>query len=397
LPRPAAIVLAALCLLLTGPVVLALAGGRTVVPIAGLTGPGIQVAGALRTNDGGAILAVRILNRFGSSRGRILAARLRADGSLTLAYGSEGLSTLDLGHSLQPTALAIDPATGDAWIGTRIGGSGPAEIVALDSRGGLRESFGRRGVLRLPAGDDGGPVALAWRHGALLIAAGETPCRGCSLSVRNPASGRLIAAGSLSAAELAPAGCGGASVASAVFVGRQIELTTRAAPGSRCHALILALGRNLLPAASAGPPAPSPPGSTSIVISTSEAGSCIAGSDSRRIAVSPLTYGTSAGVAAAPPGRLVALVPLGARSCAALIQTPRGRATVAQMSAGDHRAVTEVLPAAIAPLSMFRCHQHLLVIGATDSGHEHAAVIVPVPIRRGKFAAIASAASTGCR
>jgi hypothetical protein len=74
------------------------------------------------------------------------------------------------------------------------------------------------------------------------------------------------------------------------------------------------------------------------------------------------------------------------------------------MGTGDGRSVVDRLPAAIAPLAMFRCHQHLLVIGSTRSGAERAAVLTPVPVRRGEFAirasrasaAALSASSTGC-
>lgn len=134
---------ASLCLLLAGS---ALALGRDLtVPIPGLAGSAIETAGALRTNDGGAVLAAKIRDRTGSSRGRIVTARLLADGALNLAYGSEGVSTIHVDPRLQLTALAIDPASGDAWIGARVGKAGPAEILAVDDRGDLRKSFGAHG------------------------------------------------------------------------------------------------------------------------------------------------------------------------------------------------------------------------------------------------------------
>jgi hypothetical protein len=408
LTRRISIGVVAACLLLTGPV-LAAPAGEVTVPISGLAGPGIQMASAQRTSDGGAILASWIPSRAGSARGRTLTARVLADGALDLAYGGHGIATVPVDPRQRLTALAIDPATGAAWIGMRLGARGPGEIVALNGAGGVRTSFGRRGVLALPAADAGGPVALAWQRGALLIAAGAAPCRGCSVSIRDPRSGEVIALGRLSPSEIAPAGCAGAAISSAVFVGAQVELTTTTSASPACRALIVALNRSLRPAGSAGPPAPAPPDAqaTSIVIVTSGVGACIASTDATRIAISPWGSGlASARSAGAPLGRLVALVPLGAGACSALIAGPRGRATVAQMSAGDGRAVTTGLPRAVAPLTMFRCHRHLLVVGATGR-RRRAAVIVAVPIRRGSFAggalaggvrgARAAAASTGCR
>jgi hypothetical protein len=392
----------ALCVLLAGPVLGALAA-QVVVPIPGLTGGHIQVAGALRTNDGGAILASRITNGGDSSRGRMVVARLLADGALSLAYGSEGLSTLRVSAQLRPTALAIDPASGEAWIGARIGQTGRGEIIALNGNGARRRSFANEGVLRLPAADDGGPVALAWRQGALLIAAGETPCRGCSLSIRDPRTGRLITSSTLSPENLAPSGCH-VAVTAAVFVSVNAEfLTTRTAARSGCASLILALGSDLQPVGSPGPPAPAlpDPGASASVIATSGGASCIATTAPSHTGISPYATGSAGTAANAPAGSLTGLVPLGPGSCAALIRTPRGQATVAQMTSGDAHALTDRVPPAVTALAMFRCNQHLLVVGATGSAGRQSAVIVPVPVRRGKFAAQASIASahplsTGC-
>jgi hypothetical protein len=403
LRRLAVLWVASLCLLAAGSV-LAL-GGAPAVPIPGLTGSAIEVPGALRTNDGGAVLAARILDRRGSSRGRIATARLLADGALSLAYGREGVSNLHVDPRLQLTALAIDPGSGEAWIGARVGKAGPGEILAVDGRGDLRAGFGQRGVLRLPAADDSGPVALAWRPSALLIAAGAPPCRGCSLSIRDPTTGALRQAGTLPAADLAPPQCGEPAVTSAVFSSAATELVAaRTAGGSGCAASVLTLGQDLKPAGPSSPPTPAvaDPHATAAVVSASSGGLCIAATDPLRILIAPYPPTSGAGGAVAPRGTLLALVPLGSGSCAALIRTSGGRASVAQMSSGDRRAVIDRLPAAIAPLAMFRCHQHLLVIGATRRGREQAALVAPIPIRRGTFSARASAAalatpSTGCR
>jgi hypothetical protein len=55
--------------------------------------------------------------------------------------------------------------------------------------------------------------------------------------------------------------------------------------------------------------------------------------------------------------------------------------------------------APLVPMAMFRCHEHLLVLGASGPAARETAVIVPVPITRGPFAASAAARSTsatGC-
>jgi hypothetical protein len=400
--RATVIAFAALLLLLAGSALDALAGDLT-IPIPGLAGSGIEVAGALRTDDGGAVVAARIVERGGSSRGRILSARLLADGDVDLAYGHEGLSTLHLNPRLEPTALAIDPATGDAWIGARVGQTGAGEIVALDGRGALRKGFGAAGVLALPAADDGGPVALAWRPGALLIAAGESPCRGCSLSLRDPRTGAVTAAATLPASDLSPPGCSGTAVTSAVFASAVSELVaTRTAGGSGCTASVLALGPKLAPTAPAGPPPTlADPDASSILLSSSGSGSCLAGTDPARILIAAYAGASARTAAVAPAGMLISLVSLGPGACGALIKAAGAPARVAQMSTGDRRAVVDRLPDAIAPLAMFRCHQHLLVIGSTPSAGWRAAVIAPVPVRRGEFAVRASAtalaaSSTGC-
>jgi hypothetical protein len=72
-----------------------------------------------------------------------------------------------------------------------------------------------------------------------------------------------------------------------------------------------------------------------------------------------------------------------------------------QVGAGATGASVTALPRGVSPLAMFRCHAHVLVIGARRSGRDEQAVIVPVAVRRGRFAAAAAAAAaaratTGC-
>ncbi|MGO9753378.1 MAG: hypothetical protein ACLP22_18085 [Solirubrobacteraceae bacterium] len=393
-----------LCLLLAGPVLDAVAG-EPIVPIPGLIGGDIQVVGALRTSDGGGILAARISSSSDSAGGQIVVARLLADGALSLAYGSEGLSTLPLDPRLRPTALAVDPATGEAWIGARTGPAGRGEIIALDGDGNRLRSFAKDGVLQLPAAGDGGPVSLAWSPDGLLVAAGEARCRGCALSVRDLATGRPDRSFTLPPADLGPPGCD-IAVTAAIFANAKTELlTTRTAARRGCTSRILTLGRNLKPigpyGAKAPPPVPGSLASTSLIV-TSGGASCVAATTRSQIGISSYPSRSAPAVTPAPAGTLIALVPLGPGACAALIRTARGDATVAQMSAGNRRALSDRLPAAVAPLAMFRCNEHLLVVGTTSSAGQQYAMITPVAVGRGKFQGRVGIASvqpptTGCR
>jgi hypothetical protein len=152
---------------------------------------------ARRTADGGAVLLVRIPHRPGGSAGTTLTARVDAEGRLDLGYGYEGVARLHLGRGVVTTALAVDPATGDAWIGAR--NARRSIISRIDGTGHRQPGFGGRGVVTLPAVDDGGVRALAWRDGQLLIAAGaRSGCAGCALTLLNAANGRLLARATVS-------------------------------------------------------------------------------------------------------------------------------------------------------------------------------------------------------
>jgi len=371
-------------------VLIALAAGvasasEFVVPIPGLRAGFMRAAGALRTNDGGGVLAVRVSAGPRARRGRLVLARLEADGALVLSYGTEGLSAIPVDPSFEPTALAVDPGTGEAWVGGRVGLLG--EIVAVDGSGRRVAGFGRHGVLQLGRADRGGPVAIAWRSGALLVAAGASGCRGCSLSLRDPRSGRLLRSASLGAA----GGCVPGGVTGAVFAAGARELiSTRAAAG--CPAGALAFDRRLQPVGSS--PLPVRAAARSVVVAGDAGAACVAALASARggWVIAPAGSGTGM---AAPGGAIVSLVPLGSGACAALLSAPGRAAVVAQTGAGGRRAATDAVPRSLAPLAMFRCHSHLLVVATQASGRSRQGVIYPVAVRRGRFAA-AAARGTGC-
>lgn len=388
-------VLIACVVALASPLALAAAAGPIEVPIPGLSGGVIQVAGALRTADGGGVIAARVTVP-GTQTGALTIARVQADGAVNLAYGTLGIAQVHTSPVLEPTALAVDPS-GAAWIGARFGADGPGEVIALDANGARVRTFGSQGVLRLPAADRGGPVALAVSGGHLLIAAGATPCRGCSISVRDASTGRLLRRVTLSAATLAPAPCT-VAVTAAALAAQSSVLVSTAVRGKGCAAQIVALTKTLTASASSPAPPLADTAARSSTLVPDGASWCLAASDVKHVNLLAWASGrwTSA---AAPAGTLVALAPLGAGACAALIRTSRPGAVVAQMSAGSSRVSADTIPSSLTPLGMFRCNRHLLVIAG--AARDRTAVIVPVPVRRGPFvhAALASAASagTGCR
>jgi len=379
---------ALLCALALG--VFAQAAGAPVIPIAGIAGGDVRVVATLRTADGGAILLARVASSPGDAQGRVIVARLEADGSLDLAYGDAGLVTLPVGAGALPTALAVEPARGDAWIGLSTGHSGAGMIVALDTHGRPASAFGAHGILTLAGGDAGGPLALDWRANRLLLAAGTSPCRGCRLSVRDAIRGTALRTATLARGALGPPGCSTA-VGGAVFTAADRETVTTDATGDGCASVILTLGPALEPlgrgAAVAG---------ARTSLATAGGGSswgCLATAGPGGVRISAYAGSRTSAPAAAPPGTVLALAPIAEGACAALIGE-RGGGIVAQMAAGDRRTLTDRVPAGVAPAALFRCHQHLLVVGTAGAAGHRSAVVLPVTVRRG---AASIAVSTGCR
>lgn len=367
----------------------ALAGAVVKVPVPGLSGRSLAIAGALRTADGGGIIAAR-------SGRNVTVARVQADGAVDLAYGTLGLVTPAAGAGASPTALAIDPASGAAWVGA-VGGAArrSGAVIALDGSGAPQRRFGPSGARGLPTGT-GGPATLAWFGGRLLVAAGTLPCRGCVVSLLNATTGHVERSAALPADALAPLGCHPA-VTSAAF-DRVGPLVSTSASGRGCAAAVVQLSWNLRPAGPYAPPAPQ--------IGDSRARSALIVANNRSFCLSasgPSSVLLSAGrrwaPASAPMGKVLSLVPLGPGACAALITTQHG-GVVAQMATGERRTLVKHVPSGVAPLAMFRCNHHLLIVGASVSGSRRIAVIVPVAVARGSFAAVhkASAArvTTGC-
>jgi hypothetical protein len=397
--RAASLCLAALALL---------AGAVTVrasplpVPIPGIAGPSIGFMSARRTADGGAVLLVRIPHRPGGSAGTTLTARVDAEGRLDLGYGYEGVARLHLGRGVVTTALAVDPATGDAWIGAR--NARRSIISRIDGTGHRQPGFGGRGVVTLPAVDDGGVRALAWRDGQLLIAAGaRSGCAGCALTLLNAANGRLLARATVSPhAAGGPTCVGAVGVASVAFAGGEgLLVATSVAQPRGCAASLLELDHRLVPFGPSGPKAPPLPVQAlrSVVITPEPGAMCAAGVGPAGTGMWPLGATRWTEVAAGASARLIAVVPLGAGGCGALVRRGPRSAVVTQSGSGGSAVTVTPIRAPLVPMAMFRCHEHLLVLGASGPAARETAVIVPVPITRGPFAASAAARSTsatGC-
>lgn len=384
------------------------------LPIPGLAGGGLMVGGVARVDDGGALIAAST-RTHAHSRWHLTITRLRLDGTVDLAYGARGVASA--GSGARASAIAIDPRTGAAWIGaaTERGGG---EVVALTANGGRARGFGRDGVLRLPAALSGAPVALAWRHGELVVAAGTKPCAGCVVGAVDPASGALRRSVPLAVPPSSPGSetCRPAAVSAVALAGSAVLLTTVSRPveattaspeerratsdpsnalGGGCSAQLLSLHDRSLTATDSIALG----GAQSATLASASGQTCIAESSQSQTALGSLTGNGSLGeLSVAPAGSVIEAVALGASACAALIAPARGGgAVVAQGQDGDPHASVARLPRTVRPLGLSRCEHHLLTIGARRAGETQQGVVAVIPVRVGPHARSAAAASIQCR
>lgn len=368
--------------------------GPPVIPIPGFVAPALRVGGVARTSDGGAIVAAS-QREPGASGWQPTVIRLRVDGSIDLGYGTEGISRPRLGADMSATAAAIDPRSGDAWVATTRP-AGRSAIVALNGDGVRVTRFAQRGILWRGAAS--APVALAWQAGRLLIASGGSPCTGCQLSVVDPSTGAPIADGRLTPRELsAGPSCGDGAITSAVLTDpRTAQLAFRGGPhcGERIVTISLP-GRDghsgLRPTRSV------PLGDETFgtdLVAASGSNLCVATASPASSAFGPLLAPRHVVLPSrAPGGRLIALVALGPGACAALIVEAHHPVTVvAQASVQRRQATLDAVPRAVQALGMFRCHAHLLVLGAHRQGGQSSGVVVAIAVRRGPNAAATTAA-----
>jgi hypothetical protein len=393
------------CLLICGVVLAALGAGVAlastgppVFPIPGFAANQLEVGGVSRLNDGGALVAGSLSAGARSPDRQPVVLRLLVDGSIDLGYGSEGISTPRIGADAQATSLAIDPQTGEAWIGVVAGPAHRGAVVALTGAGVRQTHFGHDGILELGAMN--GPVTLAWRPGELLVASGTQPCPGCQLTVVNPATGAAMASSQLTPAQLTgEAGCSTGAITGAVLVTPSSALLAfRGASHCTAQLVTVAISRRsghgslrMTRAASLTAAA------TTDRVAAFGSNICFASSSPTATEFGPFLDRRQAFTPSrAPAGRLISLVALGQGACAALIATDRPPGTVvAQASAQQRQSTRDAIPRTVEPLGMFRCHAHLLVIGAQAQNRQRAGVVVVIPVRRGPPATTASTAAAG--
>ena len=352
----------------------------------------IGVAGIERLSDGAALIAATARRSRGPSR--LLLVRLLADGTPDLAYGSLGVLSPALGD-VRATALAVNPSTAEAWVGLALRDGSRGEIIAVDGHGRLVNTFGRHGRIELA----GAPQAIAWRPGQLLLAIGQSPCRGCTIALASAGTGRIGRARRLDPASLVPAGgrCEARAVSAARFTpaGKVLLGITADEPG--CGAAIDAStpAALLRPGVVLSTGLPFGRTARTALFGALGGQTCAAGSGSRgtvfgtldrRNRARPMLHG--------PAGALIGTVALGHGVCSVLIRTRSGGLV---LQAGRGRSSRDAVPRQVDPLGMFRCHRHLLVLGTARHGGP---VIVVVPVRRGPYATAASAtmaSGSGCR
>jgi hypothetical protein len=369
-----------------------------VLPIAGLTGAQLHVAGVARLSDGGAVVAASVDPSRRASGWHPAVVRLLLDGSVDLAYGTLGIAAPSVGAGQSASAVAINPGSGQAWIGLS-GPGGRGAVLSLTPGGSRAPSFGHAGLVPLGSGQR--PLALAWQQRMLLVAAGTGPCAGCSLIALNPATGARLATGTLVPAATPPgAGCPHGEVSSVVTLGSgvaQLAFTGgRGCPG-QLDTVVVSRARGTITTAATDPIAPAP---APVLEAQYGSARCVALARAHTTALGPdVTPPTPFVTSSAPGAPPLALVALGQGACAALIAGGHGHGgVVVQAAAGHGRPVSDRIPSAIAPLGMFRCHAHLLVIGSRSQGHTLSGEVAVFPVRRGPFAqaGVASAASARC-
>ena len=381
----------------------ATASGPLLIPIPGFAGSALQVGGVARMNDGGAIVAGSQQDP-GATGWQPAIIRLHVDGSIDLGYGTEGISRPRLGAGMAATALAIDPHSGDAWVATaRL--KGKSAIVALNGDGDRATRFAHGGILW--RGASSAPVALAWRAGRLLVASGGPPCTGCRISVVDPSTGKSIVSGQLAPDQLGGPRCTDGAITSAVLTGPRIaQLAFQG--GQHCGDRIVTISltrRGSHPALRQTryiPLGSGTPGEALVAASGSDL--CVATASPASSAFGPLIARRHVVVSSrAPGGRLIALVALGSGACAALIAEAHHPTTVVtQASIQRRRATLDTVPRSLQALGMFRCHAHLVVLGARRRGRQSAGAVVTITVRRGpkgaaSTAAVAPATASRCQ
>jgi hypothetical protein len=364
-----------------------------VVDVPGVAGRSVQISAAGRLADGGAIVAGTVTPDRKGARARLVVMRLRHDGLVDRSFGDAGVVEAQLargsgGSGSRATAVAVDPARGRSWIGASIGRANAGAVLALDGGGHRLKGFGSSAVVRLK-GDASAPTALAFGGGRLAVAATTQPCAGCQVLVLDPASGARRALSPLApVADGAPAGCPQARLDSLALPGSD-RLVLGGSGGAACPTRIVVRDGALAPVSvwDAG----GEPQRLVVAAAGTPLDLCVGIQNAGAVRLARVPAGTAGPAPVAIPGPTYApvagtlggVVPLGDGACGALLLHDGKPASVLQASAGDaHPAITS-LPAGLRAGAIYRCNQHVLVVGARRSnGVERASVAVTMITRR---------------
>jgi hypothetical protein len=367
-----------------------------VVDVPGVSGRSVQIAAAGRLADGGAIV-VGTLTPGGRRRARprIVVMRLRHDGLIDTSFGSSGVVTVQLARGdgkagTRATSIAIDPATGRSWIGAAVGARGAGAVLALHGHGRRLTHFGSSGVVRFD-GDATAPTALAYDGHSLVVAATSRPCSGCQVLLLDPASGARLGKLVLAPVPDADAGrCPGAVLGSLALVGtnRLVLGGSGDSGNAACPARLLVRDGLLRPVAVWDPGE----GAQRTVVT--EAGPpldlCVGIERDGAVRLVRVAAGAAGPAPVTLPkpawtpvtGTLAGVVPLGDHACGALLRRTGKPSLVVQAANGDAKpAVTEV-PAGLRAGTIYRCKQHVLVVGTRHIGGGERASVAVSPIAR---------------
>jgi hypothetical protein len=288
------------------------------------------------------------------------------------------------------TSVAVDPATGRSWIGASLGARRAGAVVALHGHGRRLTHFGSNAVVRFD-GDATAPTALAYDGRRLVVAATSRPCSGCQVLLLDPASGARRGKLALAPVPDADAGrCPGAVLGSLALVGAN-RLVLGGSGGSgadACPARLVVRDGLLRPIAIWDPG----DGAQRTVVT--EAGPpldlCVGIERDGAVRLVRVAAGAAGPAPVTLPnptwtpvaGTLAGVIPLGDHACGALLLSAGKPARVVQASNDDAKpAVTEV-PAGLRAGAIYRCKQHVLVVGTRHIGGGDRASVAVSPITR---------------
>ncbi len=380
-----------------------------VVDVPGVSGRAVQIVAAGRLADGGAIVAGTLTpSGRRRARPRIVVMRLRHDGLIDTSFGEPGVVKVQLARGdgragSRATSVAVDPARGRSWIGAAVGGNDSGAVLALDARGRRVRAFGAGSVVRFD-GDATAPVALAYGGGRLAAAATRRPCRGCQVLLLDPTTGarrgqealapvpdadagRCPAAvlGSLALAGANRIVLGGAGGAAAATAGGAGAASAAGGADGACSTRLVVRDGSLRAVAVQDPgddatrtvvAAAGPPLDLCVGIQAGGATRLVRVAAGATATVLPKRTWTPVA------GTLAGVVPLGDRACGALLRRPGKPALVLQASNGSGKPSLTEVPAGLRAGAIYRCKQHVLVVGTRRRGGVDRASVAVTSIAR---------------